>query len=490
MEKINKENRRWTEKYRHILQAFWFALTNGYIRGYTSGMIYTGKTKGICVPGLNCYSCPGAIGACPIGSLQSIIGSNSYRICLYVTGALSMFGVLFGRLVCGFLCPFGLVEDLLYKIPFPIKKKNLPGHKVLKYLRYVIFLVFVILLTSVVHDVTGTGIPWFCEWICPSGTLLAGVPLLTLNPEFREAIGFQFYWKMGVLILIMLCSVVYYRPFCKYICPLGAVYGVFNPLSTYRLVVDENRCVNCGMCQQACGMDIRTNETPNSPDCIRCLKCVSACPTQAIDSTWNIARAKFESRLLPQEEVLENKEQARTILLAIISIIAGIAVALFTFLYGIPTAFTYLFNEVIPGYGIAIYVCFSLIKGLLGFFLLIIGISLFIGRKDVNEIHRFRERMKLIYRIWVISIIIYLVCSVVALSVIGLSFNNIMMCPFPLFGTPLLNLAASIMDKRVNEEKNSSVLWWSAIVLLIIIAGYSFYISNLGLLNMILGLFE
>ena len=487
MEKMNTENRRWTEKYRHILQAFWFALSNGYARGFTTGMIYTGPTKAICVPGLNCYSCPGAIGACPIGSLQAIIGSNSYRLCLYVTGALSMFGVLLGRLVCGFLCPFGLVQDLIYKIPFPVKKKNLPGHRYLKYLRYVIFLVFVILLTSLVHDVTGTGIPWFCEWICPSGTLLAGVPLLTLNPEFREAIGFQFFWKMGVMIIILLGSIVYYRPFCKYICPLGAVYGVFNPVSTYRLTVDESKCVNCGMCQKACGMDIRTNETPNSPDCIRCLKCVSACPTKAIDSSWNIARKKYESRLAVQEEIVENKEQFKTMVLGIISIIAGLSVILTIFIWRLPEAFTYRFDDLIPAHGLAIYASFSVIKGLMGFFFVIIGISLLRKRSDANEVHRFRERMKLIYRIWVISIFIYIAGLITALSLVSMSLSDILLCPFPLFGTPLLYLAGSVLDKKVNEEENSTdIFWWFIIALLVLITGYSLMTAILTVYEMII----
>ena len=259
---ICMKKRYFFEKYRHWIQAFWFAFTNGYARGYLTGKIYTGNTKILCVPGLNCYSCPGALGACPIGALQAIIGSPAYRISLYVFGFISLFGVLLGRVVCGFLCPFGLVQDLLYKIPFKIKEKNLPGHKWLKYFRYVILVVFVVLLTSLIHDVTGTGSPWYCEWICPSGTLLAGIPLIAMSPDFQAAIGFQFFWKLSILIIILLLSVAYYRPFCKYVCPLGAIYGVFNPVSTYRLVVDPNKCVKCGMCQKACGMDIKTFENP------------------------------------------------------------------------------------------------------------------------------------------------------------------------------------------------------------------------------------
>ena len=104
---------------RHTIQALWAFLTNSHISGFFTGKIYTGKLKNVCVPGLNCYSCPGAVGACPIGSLQAVIGSWNFKMAYYVVGFLIFIGALIGRLVCGFLCPFGLIQDLLHKIPFP-----------------------------------------------------------------------------------------------------------------------------------------------------------------------------------------------------------------------------------------------------------------------------------------------------------------------------------------------------------------------------------
>ena len=135
MEKQKKQSRT-----RAWFQAAWFAVTNGYLRGYTSGKIFDGATKRLCVPGLNCYSCPGAFGACPIGSLQAVLDSRNYKISLYVFGLLTAFGVLFGRLVCGWMCPFGFVQDLFYRIRTKFKKKNLPGHKYLRYVRFVLLI--------------------------------------------------------------------------------------------------------------------------------------------------------------------------------------------------------------------------------------------------------------------------------------------------------------------------------------------------------------
>ncbi|MDD3339483.1 MAG: 4Fe-4S binding protein [Lachnospiraceae bacterium] len=270
---------------RHWFQAAFFALTNGYVVGFLTGKIYQGNTKALCVPGLNCYSCPGALGSCPIGALQSILDSRTFTVSAYVFGFLMGFGALFGRFVCGWLCPFGLVQDLLYKIPFVKKVKNLPGHKYLRYFRYVVLVLFVLLLPAVIVDITGMGKPWFCEYICPSGTLFAGIPLVATNPDLQGAVGGLFIWKVSLLVLTGLLSVISYRPFCKYVCPLGAIYGWFNPVALYRYTVDPDKCTECSACKKVCKMDIDVWKHPNSPDCIRCGDCKNTCPENAISST-------------------------------------------------------------------------------------------------------------------------------------------------------------------------------------------------------------
>lgn len=272
---------------RLIIQCISFAFHNGYLTGWMKGKIYTGDYKKICMPGLNCYSCPGAVGACPLGSLQAVLDGGAFRVSLYVLGAIGAIGLFCGRLVCGWLCPFGLVQDLLYKIPFVKKIKNLPGHKYLRHLRFVILALFVIILPIGVKNDAGVGQPWFCEFICPSGTLLGGIPLTIANPELGAQIGGRFIWKAALLLIILVSAVISYRPFCKYICPLGALYGCANPISIYRLKVDHDKCTGCGACKKACGMDIDVCNHPNSMDCIRCGKCMAACPAHAITSTFS-----------------------------------------------------------------------------------------------------------------------------------------------------------------------------------------------------------
>ena len=261
---------------RMLVQLAFTALTNGYAAGFAKGSIYKGPGK------LNCYSCPGALGSCPIGSLQAVIGSRSYRFSFYIAGFLLLFGALFGRLVCGWLCPFGLVQDLLYKIPFVKKLRRLPGDRWLKYLKYVILAGFVIVLPLTVLDIVGQGQPWFCKYICPSGTLFAGIPLIASNPPLRAALGWLFTWKAAILAALLLLSLLVYRPFCRYLCPLGAIYGLFNPAALDRFRIDKEKCTGCGACQKACKLDIPIHQTPNSPECIRCGDCRRACPHGAI----------------------------------------------------------------------------------------------------------------------------------------------------------------------------------------------------------------
>lgn len=272
------------------VQIAFTALSNGYLVGFTRGRIFTGASKAYCVPGLNCYSCPGALGACPIGALQAVLGSRDYHISFFVLGFFMVIGAFFGRIVCGFLCPFGLVQDLLHKIPIPWKRRRLPGETWLRKLKYIVLAVFVIALPLLVVDVVGQGQPWFCKYICPSGTLTAGIPLVLLNEGLRSAIGPLFTWKVLVLAVVVILSMVIHRPFCRYLCPLGAVYGLFNPISLYRFEVDKEACIGCKVCQKACPMDIPVYETPNSPECIRCGACKAACPKECIHNAAGLRR--------------------------------------------------------------------------------------------------------------------------------------------------------------------------------------------------------
>ena len=295
IETMKKDIRTW-------FQLAWTALSNGYFKGFFTGSIYKGKLKEFCLPGLNCYSCPGALGSCPIGSLQATLDSGSYKIAFYVLGFLFFFGSVFGRFVCGWLCPFGLAQDLIHKIPLFRKIKNLPGHRCLVWIKYVVLVLFVIILPMTVLNVSGSGQPWFCEYLCPSGMLFGGIPLTAVNAGLRSAARYRFLWKLVLLVGILLLSVKVYRPFCKYLCPLGAIYGLFNPIAFYRFRVVDEKCTRCGACQKVCKMDIPVYLEPNHRECIRCNDCRRACPTGAL------IRVSLKDHVLEELRPQENME--------------------------------------------------------------------------------------------------------------------------------------------------------------------------------------
>ena len=280
MDKKMKSNKNFLARFRGWIQAAATLLTNIHIPNLLKGKIYQGKVKTICVPGLNCYSCPAATGACPIGAFQAVVGSSKFKFTYYITGFFILLGVLLGRFICGFLCPFGWFQDLLHKIPG--KKLSTAKLKPLRYLKYVILVVFVILLPAFVTNSLGMGDPFFCKYICPQGVLEGAIPLSLANSGIRAALGHLFTFKFTVLALFIILSILFYRPFCKWICPLGAIYSLFNKVSFLKIQVDHEKCVGCQKCSRVCKMDVNVVDTPNHPECIRCGECMKACPTDAI----------------------------------------------------------------------------------------------------------------------------------------------------------------------------------------------------------------
>jgi len=268
---------------RSWIQAAWTVITNAYLPAYLKGSIYNGPIKKICVPGLNCYSCPGALGSCPIGSMQAVISGNRHSFSYYVFGVLILFAVFLGRLICGFLCPFGWIQQLLHKLPLPKLKVPDKADHSMRFIKYGVLILFVFALPAFVADGFGLGSPWFCKWICPAGTLEGGIPLVLANESLHAGLGFTFWWKLSLLVLTILASIAIYRPFCKYICPLGAFYALFNRISLMRMEVDHSSCIHCMKCVKNCPMQVDVLKNINSAECIRCGKCAQICPAGAID---------------------------------------------------------------------------------------------------------------------------------------------------------------------------------------------------------------
>ncbi len=263
------------------VQLLFTIVTNGYAYGFLNGKIYQGSLKYACVPGLNCYSCPGALASCPIGALQALLNQRGFQIPFGVLGFFFRFGSILGRFVCGWLCPFGLIQDLLHKIPLFQKRKRLPFHSVLKYGKYVV-LIFLVCIGSMFLFGGFAKVPAFCKYLCPSGTLFGALPLLTVNKLLRSQAGGLFFWKLGVLLFLLIASVKIYRPFCQYLCPLGAVYGWFNRFSLVQIHWDKEECISCLSCEEACPVGLSLHEISRSSECIRCGRCVRACPEKCL----------------------------------------------------------------------------------------------------------------------------------------------------------------------------------------------------------------
>lgn len=285
---------------RKLVQGLFSLLTNAHLPGFLTGAIYTGPLKNFCVPGLNCYSCPGALGSCPVGSFQSMLSARHPKVSFYVLGYLGLIGVFVGRFICGWLCLFGLIQELLYKIPLP--KLTIPKKldQLLRYLKYAVLIVFVILLPLFLRSELGVSAPYFCKWICPAGMLEGGIPLVLLNQSLRSAAGLLYAWKLGILLLLIVFSIFVHRPFCKYLCPLGAFYGLFHKVSFLKLRVDPSACTHCGSCQKVCKMNIDPVKTPSSAECIRCGECTRVCPTGALKMGFRSPTPKTQERTAPQ----------------------------------------------------------------------------------------------------------------------------------------------------------------------------------------------
>ena len=317
---------------RKLIQLYFALLFNANLKGFISGNIYKGDTKQFCVPGINCYSCPGAVGACPIGSLQGSFSADKSTV-FYVLGIVLLYCILFGRMICGWLCPFGFIQELLYKVKTPKLKKNRVT-RILSFFKYVV-LVFFVFIVPITYAFRDTPLPAFCKYICPAGTLEGGIGLLAnkVNESYFSMLGPLFTWKFALMVSILVASVFIFRMFCRFICPLGALYALFNRISFFGVTVDKPKCIDCDICVNLCKMDVKR---VGDAECISCGECIQKCPTKAI--SFKGTQIFIRNNDLPEDtpEITEKKSKARLITRAV-SCALALAV-----LFG---AFAYFWND-------------------------------------------------------------------------------------------------------------------------------------------------
>jgi ferredoxin-type protein NapH len=228
----------------------------------------------ICFPVLNCHSCPISIFACPLGVMGQFAGVGLFP--LTVVGGIALAGLVAGRFLCGWACPFGLVQELLYKVPYV--KFRIP--------RWTRFIKYGVLLGLVIGVplVFSTNFPiYFCR-LCPVATVESAIPWAIMNGT-TDIVGLsvRLVILFGVIILVM----GHRRFFCKVICPLGACLAVFNRFAAVFPARNDN-CIDCGVCNKVCPMETdgakqRFGVYDNRvEECISCLECKKKCPTEAI----------------------------------------------------------------------------------------------------------------------------------------------------------------------------------------------------------------
>ena len=154
-----------------------------------------------------------------------------------------------------------------------------------------------IVLTIIIPVVYFTTEPWFCK-ICPAGTLEGTIPIM-ISPMWEplsQLISWRFYMKLSILVIFVISAILIKRPFCRFMCPLGAMWGLFNRISALKLKVEKHYCQECDICGEVCPMDIRIYKDPNHFDCIRCMRCVTACPRQVVSVEI------FDLKIWPKQE--------------------------------------------------------------------------------------------------------------------------------------------------------------------------------------------
>ena len=294
---------------RRLIQLYSALLFNANIKGFIKGEIFMGASKNLCAPGINCYSCPGAVTACPLGALQAELNRANKSFAFYVVGILVLYGIIAGRTICGWLCPFGFIQELLHKIKTPKLKKN-KVTRVFSYLKYVL-LVFFVIIIPILYGIRGVELPGFCKYICPAGTLEGAFGLLSnaVNESYLSILGPLFTWKFLLFVSITVGSVFMFRFFCRFICPLGAIYGFFNKFSLLGIKLNKDKCTNCGLCVSKCEMDIKQ---VGDHECISCGECISVCPTKAITfkgGKFFLPPDEIDPQGLSDEELAKAKEE-------------------------------------------------------------------------------------------------------------------------------------------------------------------------------------
>ena len=223
------------------------------------------RLHSVCGPVFHCYSCPLATFACPIGVMANF--SALHVVPFLAIGTLALVGALVGSMVCGWVCPFGLLQDALGKIPTP--KMKLPSWA--GYGRYVVLGIFVLAIPFLF----GENHPLHICRICPAGALEGAAPFMAGQALSGGHVVWPSLLKIAITGLIVIAMFFSVRPWCRLFCPLGAIYGLFNRASVAAMQFHPERCSGCGRCDTPCRYGVLPSRVGKDTACIRCLECTA-----------------------------------------------------------------------------------------------------------------------------------------------------------------------------------------------------------------------
>jgi len=242
-----------------------------------------GLKTGFCYPFFYCHACPVSTSACPLRAIEVGVFQKDFKwkLILFPILILGTVGVLFGRAVCAWACPIGLLQRGTGKVARKLKT-NYPFFNrlgTIKFEPYLRYIKYIIILTLVV--LTPILIGFMFTDICPVGVLTGTVPIMILNPGLYIP---TFYFFIAIIIFILFFILIFTveRGWCRYFCPVGAILAPFNKISLYQVSVDKDRCIHCNACSEVCPMGIDIPNMYRDPECILCGKCVEVCPKELI----------------------------------------------------------------------------------------------------------------------------------------------------------------------------------------------------------------
>ncbi len=228
-----------------------------------------------CGLAFHCHSCPLALLACPVGVLAQFSALHVFPF--LAMGTLLAAGAVVGSFVCGWACPFGLLQDLLAKMPFP--KLRVPAR-----LGWMRFAVLAGLVVAVPYAFGEEHPLFFCR-VCPAGAAEAALPNVARQALAGETIAWPGPLKLTILVVVLAGAMFAWRPWCRVLCPLGAVYALCNRFSLFFLRFHPERCAGCTECGSVCRGGGRPQVRVDSLVCLRCLEC-QHCRCISVAAAW------------------------------------------------------------------------------------------------------------------------------------------------------------------------------------------------------------